>query len=169
MSNSKVIRRQHDDPKSIFLRADEKWTRGELRTALKLFLEAARRGDKGAQLNAGYFYDRGLGVKRNRDEALYWYKRAYRRGDASAASNIGTIWRDEDDPRRALSWFERAVRLGDESGNLEIAKIYLRRGDPNRAAHFIEKVRQSDHVTESEMEQAKRLLKRVQKGSAKSN
>jgi hypothetical protein len=164
MSSSRVTQRQSDNRTLIFLRADKKWRRGELRSALKLFLEAAKRGDKGAQLNVGYFYDRGLGVKRNRDEAFYWYKRAYRRGDASAATNIGTIWRDEGDERRALAWFERAVRLGDKSGNLEIARIYLRKGDTSRAARFLNRVCQSDHVTESEMEQAKRLLKRIQKG-----
>lgn len=51
------------------------------RRALQLFLEAARNGDKAALLNIGYFYDKGVGVKRDRTKALYWYKRAYRRID----------------------------------------------------------------------------------------
>jgi TPR repeat protein len=164
MSNSKPTRRQPDSPELIFLRADKKWKSGALRSAFRLFLVAARRGDRASQLNVGYFYDQGIGVRRNRDAALRWYKRAYRRGDASAAINIGTIWRDENDLRRALSWFERARKLGDGSSNLEIAKVYLRKGDPVRAVDYLNSVCRSDRVTEGEMEQAKRLLKRIKKG-----
>jgi len=102
------------------------WHRGQLRNAFRLFLVAANASDKASQLNVGYFYDNGVGTKRNREEALRWYKRAYRRGDASAANNIGTIWRDEQKPKRALSWFQPAVKLGDDGSNLEIAMHYLR-------------------------------------------
>jgi TPR repeat protein len=161
MSNSRPTRRQPVNPELIFRRADEKWSRGELRPALKLFLQAAKNGDRAAQLNVGYFYDRGIGVRRNREEALYWYKRAYRRGDASAAANIGTIWRDAGESRRALSWFKKAVRLGDDGGNLEIARIYLGRGDRRQAASYLDRICQSNRLSEDEMKQAKRLLVRV--------
>jgi TPR repeat protein len=63
---------------NLFLRANEHWDRGELKSAFRLFLRAARAGDSGARVNLGYFYDSGLGVKPNRDLALYWYRRAYR-------------------------------------------------------------------------------------------
>jgi TPR repeat protein len=53
-------------------------------------------------LNLGYFYDRGLGVRRSEAKALYWYRRAYRRGDASGANNIGTIYRERGDLRQAV-------------------------------------------------------------------
>ncbi|MGB0035633.1 MAG: tetratricopeptide repeat protein [Candidatus Acidiferrales bacterium] len=150
--------------KSLFLRADKKWDRGELRSAFQLFLAAAKAGDKGSQVNVGYFYDSGLGTRRNRTAALYWYKRAYRRGMASAANNIGTIWRDEKKPRRALLWFRRAVELGDDGGYLEIAKLCLQNErNPSKAVKYLKRVCQSDRVSEGETEAAKRLLKKALK------
>ena len=136
--------------------------RGELRSAFRLFLAAAEAGNVGAQLNVGYCYDTGCGTRRNRAAALYWSKRAYRRGDASAANNIGTIWRDERKWQRALSWFQRAVKLGDDDSNLEIAKYYLQNDrDASSAVPYLRKVSESDRVTEASAEEARRLLKRA--------
>lgn len=148
----------------MFLRANNEWGRGKVRSAFRLFRVAARAGDKGAQVNVGYFYDKGIGVRRDQSAALYWYKRAYRRGDASAATNIGTIWRDKHKPQRALSWFFRAVKLGDDGSNLEIAKHYLRNDrDPGKAIRYLKKVFSSDRVAEIEAQEAKQLLKEVKK------
>src|SRR5712692_4784933 len=127
MSKNKVssnLSRKHEAD-ALFVRADHAWNRGNLRAAFRLFLKAAKGGDQAAKLNVGYFYDRGLGVGRDLTAALYWYKRAYRSGDASAANNIGTIWRDKRNDKRALAWFQCAVRLGDHAANLEIAKHFL--------------------------------------------
>jgi TPR repeat protein len=162
-SNSKQSRRSKSE--ALFFRADKKWNSGDLQAAFRLFLAAAKAGDKAAQLNVGNCYDTGSGIRRNRSSALYWYKRAYRRGDASAATAIGTVWRDAGKPQRALTWFLRAVKLGDEDSNLDIAKHYLvNEKDPQAAIPYLEKVCQSDRVTEASAEEAKRLLKRAKKG-----
>ncbi|MBZ5523621.1 MAG: sel1 repeat family protein [Acidobacteriia bacterium] len=153
---------QKSKASDLFLRASKQWDRGELRSAFRLFMAAAKAGDRGAQVNVGYFYDRGVGVRKNRSEALYWYKRAYRRGDAGAANNIGTIWRDEKNARRALFWFQQAVSLGDDGSNLEIARHYLRiEHNPSKARDYLEKVCASNRVSEMEAEEAKRLLRRL--------
>lgn len=116
---SKISRKAKAD--ELFIRADQEEEKGNLRSAFRLFLAGAKLGEKGCQLNVGNYYDDAKGVRRNRKAALYWYKRAYRRGYASAASNIGIVWRNEKDPKRALDWFKKAVRLGDDEANLEIA------------------------------------------------
>jgi TPR repeat protein len=107
---------------ALFIRADQEEERGNLRSAFRLMLSAARLGDTGAQVNVGNYYDDAKGVQRNRSAALYWYKRAYRRGDSGAANNIGVLWRKEKQFKRALGWFVRAVKLGDDEANLEIGK-----------------------------------------------
>src|SRR6266568_8045078 len=109
----------------LFVRANEQWERRRLKSAFRLMLAAAKSGDSGAQVDLGYFYDTGIGVKRNRKAALYWYRRAARRGEGAAAANIGTIFRDEKDMKRALSWFRRAAKMGNGDANLEMAKIYM--------------------------------------------
>ena len=147
---------------ALFRRADRLSDQGRYRSAFRLFLAAAQRGDLSCQLNVGTCYDTGTGVRSDRAAALYWYKRAYRRGDASAAANIGTIRRDEGKLQRALHWFQRAVDLGDDDANLEIAKIYLRNEqDCRKAIPYLQRVRRSQMVTEHSQEEAQRLLKKV--------
>jgi TPR repeat protein len=150
------------DADVLFIRAAKHEENGELRSAFRLYLAGAKAGDTSCQLNVGNFYDAGTGVRRNRLAALYWYKRAYRRGVSSAASNIGIIWRNENNPKRALGWFQRAVRLGDDEANLEIAKHYLRNeSNRHKAIHHLEKVCQSNWVTEAGVEEATKLLKQT--------
>src|SRR6185503_571423 len=74
---------------SLFERADKQQEEGNLRSAFRLFLTAAKGGDPSCQVNLGNFYSLGTGVKLNRTKALYWYQRAYRQGVGCAASNIG--------------------------------------------------------------------------------
>jgi len=129
----------------LFIRAAKQEESGELRSAFRLYLAAAKAGETGCQLNVGNFYDAGTGVRRNRLSAIYWYKRAYRRGNACAASNIAVMWRNENKAKRALDWFQKAVRLGDDEANLEIAKYYLNdEPNPVKAIRHLERVCQED-------------------------
>lgn len=155
-------RPRKSDRDVLFARAAKHEENGELRSAFRLYLAGAKAGDTGCQLNVGNYYDAGTGVRRNRLAALYWYKRAYRRGVSSAATNIGIMWRNENNPKRALEWFQKAVRLGDDEANLEIAKHYLRNeGNPRKAIQHFENVCQSNWVSEAGVEDATTLLKQT--------
>jgi TPR repeat protein len=148
-----------------WVQADKQWESGRLNPAFRLMLSAAKMGESGAQVNVGYMYDKGIGTRHNKQAALYWYKRAYRRGESCAAHNIGTVWRDDGNFSRALYWFERATQLNggdDGEANFEIAKLYLERGnDPRKAVFLLRKVCKSKNVTQHCVEQARRLLKRT--------
>jgi TPR repeat protein len=151
-------RRSHTD--ELFIRAAAQEEKGNLRSAFRLYLAAAKAGNTGCQLNLGNFYDDGIGVRRNRSAALHWYKRAYRRGEASAASNIGVMLRKEGNIKGALAWFRKAVRLGDEEAHLEIGKHYFRaENDPAKAIPHLRKVCQSNYVTEAGRQEAAQLLR----------
>jgi len=144
----------------LFSRADRLYDRGKFRLAFRLMLAAAKLGDIGAQVNVGNYYDDGKGVRRSRSSALYWYKRAYRRGDACAAHNIGVLWRNEESLRRALYWFSRAVALGDEESNLDIGKHFLyNKKDPRSAILYFKKVKPTGWVSEAGAEEANELLR----------
>ncbi len=145
-----------------FSEASQFWEAGDLKAALRLFLENAKAGDVASQLNIGYFYDRGLGVRRNTRLALQWYRRAYQNGDASAANNIGTIYRDRGNRRRALEWFLRAFRSGNVDSSLEIAKLYLAiRGRHRDAKAYLRIVIRSNQVTAASAEEAHTLLRNL--------
>jgi len=144
---------------ALFVRADTSEDNGDLHLAFRLMLAAAKLGDRGAQVNVGNYYDDGKVVRRNRTAALYWYKRAYHKGDACAAHNIGVLWRNEQKPRRALEWFFRAVKLGDDGANLEIAKHFLNNErNPKKAIPHFERVVKSKWVSEADSEEAAELL-----------
>ncbi len=146
----------------LFERANKQWDEGNLRSAFRLFLAAAKAGDPGSRINLGNFYSDGTGVKPNRALALHWYRRAYRQGERAAASNIGIVLRDEKKLKQALEWFKRAVRLKDADANLEIAKIYLQLNDRTKAIHHLKQVCKAKprDVTEASKEEAHRMLKR---------
>jgi uncharacterized protein len=137
--------------------ANRQWDQGELRSAFRLFLAAAKAGSSNSQTSLGYFYDAGIGVKPNRELALRWYRRAYRQGDACAANNIGTIFRDEQKTTHALRWFELAVNLGGGDANLEIAKIYLTKNDRANAIRYLKRTLKAKDVAEFR-EEARRTL-----------
>ena len=101
------------------------WDSGDFRTAFRLFAAQAQAGDHDVELNLGYFYDVGLGTRKNRVKAMYWYRRAYRRGSGAAASNIATIYRDEGRHAMEFAWYKRAAILQDGDAEVEIAKLYL--------------------------------------------
>lgn len=151
----------------LFIRADQEEAKGRFRSAFRLYLAGAKAGERGCQLNVGNYYDDGKGIRRNRAAALYWYKRAFSRGDACAAHNIGILWRNEKKLGRALAWFKKAVRLGDDESNLEIAKYYLRdERKPAKAVRHLVKVLESKWVTVAGVEEAARLYKRAKKQMA---
>jgi|ERR1051326_2495612 TPR repeat protein len=148
-----------DPTEHLFARADLQWEAGHLRAAFRTFLAAAKAGNKAAQLNVGYFYDLGIGVRPDPNAALHWYKKAYKRGSAEAASNIGTVRRDQGQIQRALSWFKKAVAMGDDDANLQIAKIYLALREYETAMPYLNRILGSNTVTEANLEQAKLLLR----------
>jgi hypothetical protein len=157
--------RNHDkNPDNLYQRANERWKKGRLRIAFRLFLAAARAGSISALGIVGYFYDDGIGVKSNRNAALYWYKRAYRRGSALAANNIAVIWRDRHRPDRAMVWFKRAVMLGSTDSNLDIGEILLRNPrNRRRAMSYLTKTCKSRSATQGSREQARALLMDLRK------
>lgn len=150
---------------ALFVRASEQWDKGKLLSAFRLFLAGAKAGDSGAQVNLGYFYHHGIGIKPSSKEALKWYKIAYFRGERCAASNIGFLFRDEQKYEKAIQWFTRAVKLQDGDANLQIAKIYLEyKQDIGKTAGYLQQIykfKVGEDVLESSVDEARALLKKI--------
>jgi TPR repeat protein len=136
---------------------------GNHRAAFRLFQQAARAGHRASWLNLGYCFDGGRGVRRSRERALFWYRKAASKGDGSAANNIGTVYRDEGRPRLAARWFQKAVSLGATDALLNLAKLYLGPlDDLAKARSALTRVARAKNVSEDTREQAEALLARVQ-------
>lgn len=146
----------------VYERADKEWSRGRMRSAFRLFLASAKAGNASAFGTVAQFYDYGCGVKFNENAALYWYRRAYRHGDSTAANNIGCILRDQNKLSLALQWFHRAVKLGDGAANLNIARIYLhRKRDRKTAVHYLKATCKAKNAVELSKEEARLMMKDI--------
>lgn len=142
-----------------FAQASRLLERGRIEEAFRLFLEVAKAGNSRAQLTVGYLYDTGEGVGRSRLQAMSWYRRAVRQGEAAAATNIATIYRDEGRLRLAIRWFDKAAGLGDGDALLEMAKLYAGPlEEPAKARRLLSRVLRSKRAAPDNREQAERLL-----------
>jgi TPR repeat protein len=104
------------------------------REAFRLLLRSGRNGDSRVYLNLGFAYDVGQGIRRSKAKALHWYRRALQAGDATAAHNIATVFRDRGDVVRSGRWLRRAVALGESGSNLELGQLLLSHlGQPEEA------------------------------------
>lgn len=116
-------------------------------------------------VDLGCFYDEGVGTQKNKDKAMSWYKRAYRRGDSAAASNVAILYREKARRRLERQWYERAVALGDGDAEVELAKLYLEgkgaRRSKERAAALLNSAVTSSSITEAGREEAAALLLEV--------
>ena len=105
--------------------ADRLRERRKFRDAFRVLLVAARGGDSSVFINLGYAYDVGVGIRRSKRKALYWYRRALDAGENTASHNIGTVYRDRGHAVRAARYFRHAIALGHTGSNLELGQLLL--------------------------------------------
>ncbi len=150
------------DSKSLEMEAHEAWDGGDLKKAFELFNQCAANGFIGCMLDLGYFYDEGLGVAQDKTKAMFWYKRAYRKGDSSAASNIAILYREQGRNNLMFQWFQRSVALGDGDSEVELAKLYMQgigvRKSLSKAKELLRRAQASAHITEAGREEATEML-----------
>jgi TPR repeat protein len=122
--NKESIRGGVEESESLFIAANTAWDAGDLEQAFSLLFRSAVLGNVSSQLDLGYFFDQGLSVKVDKRKALEWYHRAYKQGEAGAANNIATIYREWGDSKKMLWWFRRAASMGHLDVALELGKRY---------------------------------------------
>ena len=135
---------------------------GDTRSGSRVLLAAAQMGHLEAQQGVGYLHDVGKGLTRSVEKALYWYRKAARRGDAAAATNIGLLYRERHANAVAMRWFRKALALGNSDALIEIAKLQATspRGHRRAIAGLRHLVARKD-ITESTREEAEILLREL--------
>ena len=150
---------------SIFDEANHAWDAGDVRRAFVLFQAAAKAGEKDAFNSVGYFFDHGIGVKKNSATAYAWYRRAAVRGDLAGFLNLGTWFRDAGNLRRSKFWFEKAYAQGDGSAAYELGKLFASQHSSisiQRARQYLSTAVRSKFISEDEREEAKAMLSTLQ-------
>jgi TPR repeat protein len=99
--------------------------RVDLLEAKRWYERSAEQGYGSAQIALSNLLSSGEGVPRDYAAAIYWAKKAIAQGDASAAHNLGTIYRDQKKPAMAFRCYQRAVSMGDNDSLLQVGLCYL--------------------------------------------
>ncbi|MDH5636897.1 MAG: sel1 repeat family protein [Nitrospinota bacterium] len=138
-----------------------------MKQAFELFQKAANMGDSTGMFNLGYFYDLGIHVRKDKDLAIYWYKKALHNNDIAAANNIAIIHKEQKDWKKALWWFHKAAAQGDGDAFYQIAMIYHKgngvKKNISKAKMYYRQTVGSFYVTEDTAEKAEKILKKLQK------
>src|SRR5690606_11459228 len=95
------------------------YDRADLKSALRIWMQAAESGDVEAQTKVGEIYERGLGVEPNYEAAALWYQKAADRGYARALFNLGTLYEQglgvPQDRLKALNLYREAWGVPEDS------------------------------------------------------
>jgi len=95
------------------------YDRADYKTALNVWMPAAKAGDAEAQANVGQIFERGLGGEPNYEAAIIWYTKAAELGNARAQFNLGTLYEQglgvEKNKLLALNWYRKAWGLPEDN------------------------------------------------------
>ena len=88
------------------------YDRADLKSALRIWMQAAESGDVEAQTNVGEIYERGMGVTPDYEAAAKWYQKAADKNYSRAIFNLGTMYEQglgvPQDSLKALNLYRQA-------------------------------------------------------------
>lgn len=87
---------------------------------------AAEQGMHDAVLAMGWFYLNGVGVERDEEKAIRWYRKSARQGDPQAMFSLGYIAYVNRNFADALNWLIRADGKGHNRSKYWLGKMYWR-------------------------------------------
>jgi TPR repeat protein len=104
---------------------------GDAGEAFHWFLTASEKGHPEAQYNLALAYERGLGVTRNRQQALRWLNKSAKAGNADAQYMLGLLLLDRGPTRpdsaavqSAMAWFTKAANAGNARAMYQLGTMY---------------------------------------------
>jgi TPR repeat protein len=99
------------------------YRRGDYATAMSEWAILAKYGDPAAQTNIGEMFLRGEGVEKDRDVAIYWFRRAAARDFPEAEYRLGRTYLGNDN-EEAAHWFKEAASHGHVPSLNHLATLY---------------------------------------------
>lgn len=95
------------------------YDRADYKSALNVWMPAAKAGDAAAQVNVGEIFEKGLGTEPNYEAAIIWYEKAAAQGNERALFNLGTLYEQglgvPADKLKALNLYRQAWGLPEDS------------------------------------------------------
>jgi TPR repeat protein len=102
--------------------------KGDFRTAVRIYSELSKQGDRTAQLQLGLIYDEGHRVPKQYQQAVRWYSVAASQGDPEAPYYLGRIYQDgrggPKDYAKARQWYRVASGRGHPKAAVNLGVMY---------------------------------------------
>jgi TPR repeat protein len=114
------------DYEIIFEDASGHYEREEYSISFELFALLASKGHSPSKNNLGVMYEHGLGIKKDTDLAMKWYKNAAKDMEVASFSNIADLYIKLGNRRAAFYWYRKAIDQGDGDAALCLSKILLK-------------------------------------------
>lgn len=115
-------------PEQLFQKGKLLHDSGNPADAVKYYKIAAKKGHTKAQVNLGYCYKQGEGIKQSISEAMKWYKMAADAGEIYAVVNLAKAYRNgvglPQDKTKAFEMFLMAAEKGIVDAQIEVASCY---------------------------------------------
>ena len=103
------------------------YNRGDFSTALRLLRQGMQAGDSEAQVNLGYLYARGHGVREDQQEALRLYQLSADQGNSEGMNAVGYKYLFGTGVRvdavKAVHWFCLAIGQGNPRAMNNLAQM----------------------------------------------
>jgi TPR repeat protein len=103
--------------------------RGFYLTAMELALPRAQNGDAAAQTLVAELFEQGLGVKRDRKQAAFWYKQSAEGGDPAGMFKYALLLMDgrqvERDRKKADEYMKKAADAGNPSAQFNYGQMLV--------------------------------------------
>lgn len=103
--------------------------RGRYLTAMELALPRAQLGDPAAQTLVAEILDRGLGVRRNREQAMFWYEQSANGGDPTGMFKYAILLmersRSKEDRAKADELMKKSADLGNASAQFNYGQVLV--------------------------------------------
>jgi len=93
--------------------------------ALRWYEISAEQGYAAAQGALSNLLSSGKGITPDYPAAIHWAKQAIAQGDASAAYNLGTIYRDQQKYMLAMLNYQQAAEMGDLDAQLQLGLCHM--------------------------------------------
>ncbi len=146
----------------LFIQADTAYELEDFDTAFQILKAMAENGDHNAYSNLGIMYECGQGTDVDFQCALYWYKKAWRfNEDSAACSNLADFYRKQGNMRAARYWWKKGIARDSGGDALECAKSFLVK--PSRrniqiSKELLSMAMFSKWISEDDREEAKALF-----------
>ena len=103
--------------------------KGDYKAALKPLHVAAENNISNAQYNLALMYYQGDGVKQNIKKSAQWLEKAAENGHKRAIANIGRIYMQLMDFKKARYWLQINAKSGDKEAELLLKEIEAAKKD----------------------------------------